>query len=119
MAETLLLNIVEENLTITREKRTVVEHEHHLQHERTNENHIPHHPINDTIIKITITKTNIIVQLENLERLQQRTTNTVRNALGLSDDARSEENEHRMIERHLREVDVRRLIAAQPFIQAH
>ncbi len=96
---------------MARERRAIVEHERTFA-AQPREEHVPHHPVGRAVVEETVARAHIEVQLEGLERLQQRAARAVHHALRLAGGTWSEEHEHRMVERQLGVGDVARLVAA-------
>ena len=118
MRAALLLGVVEQNLAATREGRAVVEHQARLGRE-PHEEHVPHHPVRRAVIEEAISRPHVEVQLVGLQALQERAARAMHDAFRLAGRAGGEEDEHRMLERQLRVVDVGGLVAPQPFVERH
>ena len=118
VGEFLLLGEIEQDASIARERRAVVDHQRRFG-AQAGEEHVPHHPVGGAVIEIAIARPHVEVELEGLERLQQRAAGAVHDALRLAGGARSEEHEHRVIERQLRIRDVGGLVPAQPLVESH
>ena len=99
--DALLLGEIEQDPAVARERRAVVEHQRRLG-AKPGEEHVPHHPVGGAEVEVAVARPHVEVQLEGLQRLQQRAAGAVHDALRLAGRARGEQHEHRVVERQLR-----------------
>ena len=86
MREALLLGEVEQDPGVARERRAVVEHERGLA-AQPREEHVPHHPVGGAVVEEPVPRPHVEVQLEGLERLEQRAARAMHDARDLDDVA--------------------------------